>query len=357
MYQHWSGCPTDSASSHLVSSRLVLLWLHGKTLVGYRQKAPRLVSSQPSIYGAAADLCNEAPKDFRAPGKLAALVRLEKMEILTDLSEAENSTDAQQRWNLVQDYERRFQHMSDDQKLSKLFSDAGLRIVEKGQSFFTLDTDEEDKMQHLCREYTMPRCKKKTRAKGWILKNTRIGPVLDIKVCRHEDRYSIEVLIESLFQDRAASWVRIVCGIDKCVTEAMQTKEEEHRTSGRPVTKAEQYRHDCFLVSKAMTRLLRHDQSVPREIDGAVLFDDVLEDCRKNKFDGRKGYSTNGYLFRQEEEEPRKVFNIAWIQTLPATSCTSEKDTQEIMLWILSCKTMYCYQKDSLRTSTSTFNN
>ena len=86
-------------------------------------------------------------------------------------------------------------------------------------------------MQHLCREYTMPQCEKKTRAKGWILKNARIGPVLD------EDRYSIEVLIESLFRDRTASWVRIVSGIDKYVTEAMPAKEEEHRASRRLVAK------------------------------------------------------------------------------------------------------------------------
>ena len=56
------------------------------------------------------------------------------------------------------------------------------------------------------------RCEKKTRAKVWILNNTRIGPALDMKVCRHEDRYSIEVLVESLFQDHTASWVRIVSG-------------------------------------------------------------------------------------------------------------------------------------------------
>ena len=140
----------------------------------------------------------------------------------------------------MQDCERRFEQLSDDQKLSKLCSDAGLRIVERGQYFFTLDTKEGDRMQHLCREYTMPRCEKKTRAKGWILKNTRIGPVLDIKVCRHEDRYSIEVLVESLFQDRTASWVRIVSGIDKYVTESTQTKEEDQRASGRLVAKARQ---------------------------------------------------------------------------------------------------------------------
>ena len=76
----------------------------------------------------------------------------------------------------------------------------------------------------------MPLCEKKTRAKGWIRKNTRIGPVLDIKVCHHEDRYGIVILVESLIQ---ASWVRIVNGIAKYVTESMHIKDEEHRASGR----------------------------------------------------------------------------------------------------------------------------
>ena len=55
-----------------------------------------------------------------------------------------------------------------------------------------------------------------------------------------------------------------------------------------------------------MTRLLGHDQTVPREDDGAVLLDDVLEECRKKKFDG-----ASQYLFWQKEEETKKGFNIA----------------------------------------------
>ena len=41
--------------------------------------------------------------------------------------------------------------MSEDQKLSKLCSDAGLKLVETGQYFCTLDTEEGQQMQHLCR--------------------------------------------------------------------------------------------------------------------------------------------------------------------------------------------------------------
>ena len=50
-----------------------------------------------SIYGAVAELCDEVPKGIRAPGKPAAPDHLEKMDIPTDLSIAENSTNAQQR--------------------------------------------------------------------------------------------------------------------------------------------------------------------------------------------------------------------------------------------------------------------
>ena len=113
-------------------------------------------------------------------------------------------------------------------------------------------------------------------------------------------------------------------GIDKYVTEAMQTKEEEHRASRRLLAQARpqlkpavmlssvsilvrdrkwmdmetQRSQDqkCYQVSKAMTRLLRHDRTVPREIDGPVLFDDVLEECRKKKFDGTLPWSITHWI-------------------------------------------------------------
>ena len=47
----------------------------------------------------------------------------------------------------------------------------------------------------------------------------------------------------------------------------------------------ERFRQDCFAVSKFMIRLLRHDQSISREDDGAVRFDDIMDEVKK-KFDG-----------------------------------------------------------------------
>ena len=76
-------------------------------------------ANQFSIYGAVADLCNEVPKDLRAQEKPAALDHLEKMKIPDDLSIAENSTNAQQRRNLVQEYERKFEQMSEELEILK----------------------------------------------------------------------------------------------------------------------------------------------------------------------------------------------------------------------------------------------
>ena len=90
-------------------------------------------ANQLSIYRPIADLCDEVPNGIGAPGKPAAPDHLEKLEILTDLSIAENSTNAQQRRNLVQEYERKFEQLSEDQKLCQLCSDAGLKLVEQGQ--------------------------------------------------------------------------------------------------------------------------------------------------------------------------------------------------------------------------------
>ena len=74
-------------------------------------------ANQLSMYGAIADLSDKVPKGIRASVKLAAFYHLEKMEILTDLSVAENSTNAQQRGNLVQEYERKFEQFSENPEI------------------------------------------------------------------------------------------------------------------------------------------------------------------------------------------------------------------------------------------------
>ena len=149
------------------------------------------------------------------------------MEIPTDLSIAETLTNVQQRWNLVQEYERKFEHLSEDQKLSKLCSDAGLKLVERGRcNIFADNTQCLVTRRRLVQEDGFLRTQESDQS--WT------------KVCHHEDQYINEVLVKYLFQDRTASWVRIVNGVDKNVTESMLTKEKEDIASGKPLLKQDQ---------------------------------------------------------------------------------------------------------------------
>ena len=157
--------------------------------------------NQLSIYGAEADLCKELAKASEVAVKPAANEDLESMDIPTELPVADPHTNAELQGNLLQDYEHKFEHLPEDQILSKLCCDAGLlKVVEKGQVFITLDEERPDEMKNLCRNFTLPRSdgEEASRVSGWILGNTRIGPVLDVKVCVHQGRYGIEAMTESL---------------------------------------------------------------------------------------------------------------------------------------------------------------
>ena len=108
-------------------------------------------ANQLIVHGAIADLCKELSEDSGAPGKPEAPDHLETMEFPAGLSIAGSHTNEQQQGNLVQEYERKFEQLSDDQKLPKLCSDAEiLELVELGQYFFTLDTEAGNEMQHSC---------------------------------------------------------------------------------------------------------------------------------------------------------------------------------------------------------------
>ena len=104
----------------------------------------------------------------------------------------------------------------------------------------------------------------------------------------------------------------------------MLTKEEEDIASVKPVARARPRRmptvsltsvsvlvlerkwidietqrshdHKCYTVSKAITRLLRHDQSVPRGSDGAIHYSDIMEECRKQKFDDASQWLLNDWI-------------------------------------------------------------
>ena len=69
--------------------------------------------------------------------------------------------------------------------------------IDEGQFFITLEEEGPDDMQTLSREYILPRSEETSRVRGWVRGNTKIGPVLDVKVCYHQGRYGVEIMIES----------------------------------------------------------------------------------------------------------------------------------------------------------------
>ena len=86
----------------------------------------------------------------------------------------------------------------EQQKWTKLCSNAGFsKNIEKGQSLITLGDDTLDKSMRSCRDDTLPRSDESSQVKGWIRGNTKIGPVLEVKVCHHPGRYGVEIKIES----------------------------------------------------------------------------------------------------------------------------------------------------------------
>ena len=153
-------------------------------------------------------------------------------------------------------------------------------------------------------------------------------------------------MVESLFRDGTASWVRIVNGVDKYVTETTETTPTgnvERRSSGKLVAKArpqlkpavtlspisiplcerkwidinpERFHQDCFTVSKATIRLLRHHPSIPGEDDGAVRFDEIMKEF-KAKFDGVSQWSINDWMSFLNNTEIFELYETSSKQQCP----------------------------------------
>ena len=186
-----------------------------------------------------------------------------------------------------------------------------MRVVEVGQYFVTKDTGE-FQQSVACREYTLPRDDRTSQPKGCIQGNMRIGPVLEVTASFQHFKYGIEIRFKSVNQDDSQSWVRISYGKVKYVVHSIEDNTEipadpqEERvpqTSTRVVaarSKAKAKPQPRVLVgttatipiherrwidiepsnqdlasydlSKKVINLLRHNQTLHREEDGAIEF-------------------------------------------------------------------------------------
>ena len=213
-----------------------------------------------------------------------------------------------------QQYIQQVESLSPENKVSKFCKEAGfMRVVEVGQYFVTKDTGDFRQFRSVaCREYTLPRDDPASQPKGWIQGNMRIGPVLEVTTSFQHFKYGIEIRIESVNQDNSHSWVRISYGTVKYVIHSIQDsteipadpqEEQVSQTStsvvaARSKAKAKPQPRELagttaiipihqrrwidiepskqnlasYDLSKKVINLLRHNQTLQREEDGAIEF-------------------------------------------------------------------------------------
>ena len=210
--------------------------------------------NQLSVFGAATDFWRELARNSRGTKKPAAnekkksMVRPKEFRTANPLSH----TDDEVQGGLLREYDQKFAELLEQQKLTKLCSNAGFSTnIEKGHFFITLDDDALDDVKGPC-----PRVYFTSKwgiiPRGCIRGNTKIGSVLDVKVWYHQGRYGVEIMIESFFRDRTISWVRIVNGLIKFGTEMseeMLVTSVENRGTGKLVAKAKPRPKPTFTLS------------------------------------------------------------------------------------------------------------
>ena len=267
-----------------------------------------------SIYGAVAAICEEFENHQDGSGEPEILMGQSIVlgEIKAEVPlQNENPLNHQILW---QQYIERIESLSPESKVSRFCMEAGfMRIVEVGQYFMTKDIGD---LRHFrsvaCREYTLPRDDPASQPKGWIQGNMRIGPVLEVTTSSQNFKYGIEARIWSVHQHNSQSWVRISNGTIKYVIDSNHNnteilvdphEDQEPQTSikviaARSKAKAKPQQREpvdtptiipmherrwidiepseqtlaAYDVSKKVISLLRHNQAVQREKDGAIQF-------------------------------------------------------------------------------------
>ena len=212
---------------------------------------------------------------------------------------------------LLQKYFQQVRQLSPEDKLSKFCKEAGfMSVVEVGQYFVTRNASEFLRKTVACREYTLPRDDPASEPKGWS-KETRELDILEATTSFQHFKFGVEVRIQSLKEDNSQSWVRISYGtigyVNNYVKNDTQsfadTQEEEYVPTSSGVVAARskakakpqpreptgtttiplservwidfepsKQNLESHNLSKKIINLLRHNQKLHREQDGAIQF-------------------------------------------------------------------------------------
>ena len=123
------------------------------------------ISSQ-CLRSSSGSVCTIA-RDSRGTEKRGATVNMEPIVAPTEFLVANpiSQTDAEVQGNLLREYEQEFAELLEQEKLTKLCSNAGFsKNIEKGQFFTALDEYTLHCLKGSCREYTLPRSEESTRS-------------------------------------------------------------------------------------------------------------------------------------------------------------------------------------------------
>ena len=267
--------------------------------------------NQLSIYGAVAAICDEYEGQPDNTGEPVILVGQSIVlgEVKAEAPAREEPEDSN---ILLQKYFQQLQLLSPENRLSKFCKEARfMSVVEVGHYFVTRSANEFLLKTVACREYTLPRDDPASEPKGWIRGNTRIGPILEVTTSFQHFKFGVEVRIQSVNEDNSQSWVRISYGTIRYVnnytkynTQSLASPQEEEAEpasseviAARSKAKAKpqpressgtttipcseriwidivpsKQDFDSHNLSKKVINLLRHNQQLHREQDGAVQF-------------------------------------------------------------------------------------
>ena len=270
-----------------------------------------LLVNQLSIYGAVAAICDGYEGQ---PDNTGEPVILEGQSIVLKEFKAEALAreEPEDSNTFLQKYFQQVKLLSPENRLGKFCKEAGfMSVVEVGQYFVTRNASEFLLKTVACREYTLPRDDPASEPKGWIQGNTRIGPILEVTTSFQHFKFGVDVRIQLMKEDNSHSWVRISYGTIRYVnnyikynTQSLADPQEEEdvpTSSGvvaaRSKAKAKPQPREStgtttiplservwidiepskpdlesYNLSKKVINLLRHNQKLHREQDGAVQF-------------------------------------------------------------------------------------
>ena len=222
-----SGCPIFRATTPLSKGKFKSKG-HGKLSIHYCADQATIetifriivFANQLSLYGAVANMCEEYESLNDRSGQPDVVMG--QSIVLSEIkAEVPLENDIPSHQNLLlQRYEERIKSLSHTNKVSKFCMNGGfISVVEIGQYFMTKDTGKQF-YEKACREYTLPRSNGSSQPKGWIQRNTKIGPVLEVTTSCLYGNHGVEIRIWSLSEDTTQSWVRISHGSNKFVIDA-----------------------------------------------------------------------------------------------------------------------------------------